>query len=357
MHTLPRLAVPLLLSGALLLAACGDDGEVDVGTGPGSTDTTVIETTTAPPPDTVDPDDPIAVLDFHRQGWDDAAITDYDLTYRPVCFCMASTVVVHVRGDEVTVDPPTEPDGYEVPVDEALTVEKMFDELDAAYRGSEADDREPAASVEVTYDDDWNFPSDAYIDWSEMMADEEFGWEVLSFDAIAGTGTDDEGDTTTTTTPSDTTPTTDIVPPPTQPPTTDPADGEAALAEARARWNAADITEYDLEYQTQGAWGGPRVRVHVNGDEVTVVEIDPPNDYDDETTVWTIDRMFDDLEQVYSGELPEWLADTGDDLGPGSATATYDAELGYPDTAHIDWALHVMDEEQGWEVISLVPTP
>lgn len=161
----------LLLAGLLLLAGCGAD-DIPVSTGSGGTGTTGSSTVV-----TTVPLDPIPGgaegLDEARARWEGSGIDDYETTYRDVCFCPETEVAVTVRDGAVvdvayTMDPGMggEPQG--------LTVEDLFDEIQGAVD-------EDAVEIRATYDTDTGRPTSYWVDWSEMMADEEHGIDVIEF--------------------------------------------------------------------------------------------------------------------------------------------------------------------------------
>jgi uncharacterized protein DUF6174 len=161
----------LLLAGLLLLAGCGAD-DVPVTTGSGGTGTTNPSTvvTTVPPgpiPDGAEG------LDEARARWDATGIQDYDMTYREVCFCPETVVTVVVRDGEVT-EASSESDPGMGQEPEGLTVEDLFDEV----QGAIDDD---AVEIRASYDTATGRPTSYWVDWDEMMADEEHGIDVIDF--------------------------------------------------------------------------------------------------------------------------------------------------------------------------------
>lgn len=100
--------------------------------------------------------------------------TSYSYDYRNVCFCGPDTtreVRVSVR-DRVRVSVTAVENGALVPRErwnEFLTVEEVFDTIQHAID-------EGAASVRVSYDADFGYPKDVFIDFDERLADEERGF-------------------------------------------------------------------------------------------------------------------------------------------------------------------------------------
>ncbi|MEO6713193.1 MAG: DUF6174 domain-containing protein [Mycobacteriales bacterium] len=120
--------------------------------------------------------------------WTSKSVSSYSFTYEPRCFCPRTKLLVTVvDGSVKSVEKTPEQDDSFAPglefvpeVADAPTIEKLFAELRKAYG-----DAEPAAAVQVTYDSEYGYPTTAYIDWSTMMADEESGYTVSTFDAAA----------------------------------------------------------------------------------------------------------------------------------------------------------------------------
>lgn len=128
------------------------------------------------------PDTPEGRLTAAEQRWSDAGIADYEMTYQVQCFCPQLEVTVVVAGGEIadttsrdpSADASSSPPWESVP----LTVEDMFDEIQAAYDSD-------AAEVQVSYDPTDGHPFRYWVDQEAEMADEEQGIEVVSF-AVSG---------------------------------------------------------------------------------------------------------------------------------------------------------------------------
>jgi hypothetical protein len=130
---------------------------------------------------TTGPSDPLERererLEQARARWRSQDILDYSFTFRRSCFCAPSAlepavVTVH-RGEIVSVQraadgAPQDPASY-------YTIEGLFDLLqDAIDQG--------AASLSATYDSALGYPTSAYIDRSEMIADEELGFQATDLE-------------------------------------------------------------------------------------------------------------------------------------------------------------------------------
>lgn len=170
----------LALATALFAAACGSDSlEVstgDPGTEPTSetptepTTDTPTEPTTDTPTEPTEPGSPLSDLDDAEARWEAADLADYEMTYREVCFCPEIIIRVTVENGQVTETVSLSEYERDEP---GRTVESLFAEIRAAI-----DDG--AASVNAEYDADLGYPTSYFIDFSEEMADEEFGITVQS---------------------------------------------------------------------------------------------------------------------------------------------------------------------------------
>jgi hypothetical protein len=117
-----------------------------------------------------------AALARAKAQWAAHGVSSYTIVEVPHCFCgglrqIRSTVVNGTATERVYVD-----DGSPVPpmfFMEIATVDAMFAELEQAIR-------DDAAALDATYDTR-GIPVAASIDYSANTADEEFGWEVVSF--------------------------------------------------------------------------------------------------------------------------------------------------------------------------------
>jgi hypothetical protein len=115
-------------------------------------------------------------LEEARFTWDTVRPDAYVFAIERMCFCPVDylgPVRLRVVGDSVAervyVD-----SGDPVPASHAdafPTVDGLFDILAAAYE-------QDAHDVRVTYDPQTGVPLDFWIDYSQMIADEELGFEV-----------------------------------------------------------------------------------------------------------------------------------------------------------------------------------
>jgi hypothetical protein len=108
-----------------------------------------------------------------RLRWESVAPASYSMTYRLVCFCPELRATVTVENGEVVS---FEPQG-EVIVDE-VTVEDLFADIQAAFD-------QDVARVTATFDPEFGYPVEYFIDEDEMIADEEHGYTVETFTATS----------------------------------------------------------------------------------------------------------------------------------------------------------------------------
>ena len=121
------------------------------------------------------------------------------------------------------------------------------------------------------------------------------------------------------------------------------SEGEAALGDARARWEAAGIEDYEMTYQRTCFCPMEETTVVVRGGEVAeaVLRRDgeevPVSEVDAEPM--TVDDLFADIAAAYAE-------------GVASVEATYDPEIGRPTDYFIDVSEMMADEEHGISVRS-----
>jgi hypothetical protein len=159
------------------------------------------------------------------------------------------------------------------------TIGNLFDRLQSAIAND-------AHVVAARYHPELGYPEAAYVDQSELIADEEWGVTIVGV----------------------------------------PSPPETARAENERRWMRAGVGayEYDLKYESAlNTWEG---RIRVTGGSATVVSGPAPAQ---PHIVMTIDELF---------------AYVGTALADGKiSSAAYHAELGYPEFFSRDWYLTIVD--------------
>lgn len=104
--------------------------------------------------------------------WNEVGSESYTVTLTRSCFCppaMRGPFEVTVTEGEVTealYEGAPVPDASSIP-----TITVMFNQLREAYV-------QHAARVDVTYDAEWGYPVEIYIDQRERIADEEVGYSL-----------------------------------------------------------------------------------------------------------------------------------------------------------------------------------
>ena len=160
----------------LVLSACGSSSTTTTDTtqpddGPTTTDT----------PTTIDPlDEADAAYAAARALWESAELVDYDYSFSRGCFCPQEYVGPHdvsVRDGIVTAATYDGIDLKKLPIlnltryDEIIqTVDGVFDEIDRAI--DEAD------RFTAEYHPELGYPTDVFIDWEELLADEEVNYTI-----------------------------------------------------------------------------------------------------------------------------------------------------------------------------------
>ena len=124
-------------------------------------------------------------------------------------------------------------------------------------------------------------------------------------------------------------------------------DTDTALEEARDLWDAAAIDEYEFILQWHcfcpKEMAGPAL-LAVEDDTVVSATYVSGGAVDPAFRTETIDTLFDVLSAAYA-------------KGASSVTAKYDAKLGYPTLAFIDYDAKADDDELGFEVSSFTTKP
>lgn len=116
-------------------------------------------------------------LERRERQWSQQALTDYDFVMRHSCFCGLGGVpiLVEVRGGAVRSQTIVET-GAEIPLSQwplRRTVEDLFEVLHDAF------DRD-AHRIDASYDPSRGYPEEVFIDYSRNVADEEYGWTIVS---------------------------------------------------------------------------------------------------------------------------------------------------------------------------------
>ena len=123
------------------------------------------------------------LTDNHRK-WESRNIKDYKYTFRRDCECTQDyrgPFIISVRND--AIDEVRFTDSGEV-VDKLKY--KRYPTVEGLFRYIQEAIEKKAAKIQVEYDSELGYPTSAYIDYSEQMADEElvFKAERLGADKL-----------------------------------------------------------------------------------------------------------------------------------------------------------------------------
>ena len=124
-------------------------------------------------PDPTDSGDP-ALIEA-RTRWADAGLMAYRYQIQYSCFCppeaMGPFIVLVRNGTEATSEEAV-PEFVTLP-----TIEELFAMIEEAYA-------QDASTVEVTYEERLGYPLAIFIDYDEMMADEEYRATVVDLEPL-----------------------------------------------------------------------------------------------------------------------------------------------------------------------------
>ena len=125
-----------------------------------------------------DHDDELRDLARARARWNVNGVTDYDVIARAHCFCaFGGTDVRVIVRDGGVVSATILATGRMLGGTEAVqyrSVEDLFEVIEDAARRD-------ADRIDVTYDAQYGYPANFFIDYSRNAADEEFGYEIVQF--------------------------------------------------------------------------------------------------------------------------------------------------------------------------------
>ena len=177
--------LPLIVAMAIMLAACG--GDKSTATPSPTLEPTMTPTATPVPTETrlaptptpgsgVDLDRLQEELTSNRLIWEAMGPDSYQFEFRRICFCIrefVAPVKIAVRGGTI-VDVTFLESGLEAEEPDPETYETIEGLLELLQ---EALDRK-TFSLQVNYDPNFGYPTDADIDYDARIADEEFGFTV-----------------------------------------------------------------------------------------------------------------------------------------------------------------------------------
>ena len=127
-------------------------------------------------------DDLRAELEAARERWEDRGFTDYALTLQRDCFCPEThrgPVVVNVRSRQVQTRI-YQATGEPVPSEPA----QFFPDVDGLFAFLEdAIDRD-AYQIRAEFHPELGYPTQIFVDFESLMADEEQGYQTLSLEPL-----------------------------------------------------------------------------------------------------------------------------------------------------------------------------
>jgi hypothetical protein len=111
------------------------------------------------------------------QKWQAAGIHDYRFTLNQSCFCMG------VQPVRITVRHDTVQSALRLPDGAAVTAEALgrLPSMDVIFQKIEEAYAKPADHITLSLNPDNGYPERVYIDYVEMMADEELSYTISDF--------------------------------------------------------------------------------------------------------------------------------------------------------------------------------
>jgi hypothetical protein len=234
-------------------------------------------------------------LDNAKIKWEELELDDYDFVYQNLCYCPLdynSPKEAEVR-DGVVANVTDRESGMQVS-QTIQTVDRLLDNIQGYIDGR-------AASIEVTYDNTYGYPSRMIIDLEKALADEEIYIFVS-----------------------------ELVP-------RRKSKAQTNLNEARALWSSFQMERYAYGYQ-RSCYCRSEFRlpllVQVLCENVTSVTTRSGEPVSDSVAslVPTIDGLFDTIQEAIN-------------LGANETRVVYNDEFGYPESMYIDYYYFLADDE------------
>ncbi len=113
----------------------------------------------------------------NKQTWDSMGIDSYEFTQINTCYCYYRELQIRVENDTVVsvkdlnTGTMLDPSNYAT-----YTMDDYFQTILSAIWQAEI--------VQVQYDASYGYPSQVYIDWNSMIADEETSFTITSFNPL-----------------------------------------------------------------------------------------------------------------------------------------------------------------------------
>lgn len=122
---------------------------------------------------------PVTTLDSAQERWEKENVQDYTFEFRWLCFCTPD----YVRPVSLTVRGGVLISGEYTDTGSTLTIEQLdrYQTIDELFEMIEEAVADNAHQITATYNQTYGFPDDVYIDYREMLADEERGFQITNF--------------------------------------------------------------------------------------------------------------------------------------------------------------------------------
>lgn len=113
----------------------------------------------------------------HKKIWEGSGIDSYVFTQLNTCFCVYGELQIRVQNNVVVSVKDVSTGTFLNPIYFAnYTIDAYFETIRQAIIQAEI--------VNVQYDASYGYPSQVYIDWSSMIADEETSFTITSFQPL-----------------------------------------------------------------------------------------------------------------------------------------------------------------------------
>ncbi|CAJ1967666.1 unnamed protein product [Cylindrotheca closterium] len=241
--------------------------------------------------------------------WSERNLSAYNYTFQRFCECppefQRAKLVQVVDGDVVAID-----GTFGNSLDEAPTLDGLFTIIEAAIQDVI---RGNVSSIRTTYDAEYGYPASVFIDYDEMMADEEYIVSATLEEVNGGGGGDD--------------------------------DKAMILNEAKTKWESMGLSNYHfgIVKECRCVFRDP-IAIQVSNGEVAQMRNRFGDEVDQDTTGYSLT-----IEDIFG------LIQTGMDEGFSTVDVEYDEEYGYPKKAVLDPRAMTADDEYTLTIDYLAP--
>jgi hypothetical protein len=122
-------------------------------------------------------DTPRQEFNAAQQKWRAAGLHDYAFTFYQSCFCIGRQKIRITVKDDKVHSARNISDGAAVKpaeVGQPLTLNEIFQKIEEGYA-------KPADHIRLTLNAEFGYPERVFIDYVEMMADEELSYSISDF--------------------------------------------------------------------------------------------------------------------------------------------------------------------------------